>query len=367
MFIDVGVGAGATAADTSLFPLPATHVWSLRYALLSAGGDMRRRTFVGILGGAVISCRLVAHAQGERVRRIGILMPFPPTNAETQARVRAFRDEMRKRGWATSINVQFDERWTGDNMDLIRSAATNLVELNPDAILAVGGRVIPILMELTHSIPIVTPGGTDPVSRGYAESLARPGRNVTGFAIMEPSVISKMLQTLKEIAPNVTHISIIYNPDNPVGIEFARLFQSAAGPLGVEPSVTHIHGLADIEGAVAAVAARPNGGIFVPPDVTIVGFVEQTVAAVARHRVPAIYSEHDFVTKGGLVFYGTDRIELYRRAASYVDRILRGERPGDLPFQQPTKYELVINLQTAKALGLTIPSKLLFTADEVIE
>jgi putative tryptophan/tyrosine transport system substrate-binding protein len=331
------------------------------------GDDVRRRAFLGIMGTAVVSWPLVAHAQGERVRRVGIVMPFPPTNTEMQARVRAFRDELRKRGWATGVNVQFDERWTGDNMDLIRSAATNLVELNPDAILSVGGRVTPILMELTRSIPIVTPGGSDPVARGFAESLARPGRNVTGFATMELSVISKMLQTLKEIAPNITHISMIYNPDNPAGALFVRSLQSAAGPLGVEVTVTQIHGLADIERAVAAAAAQPNTGIFIPLDVTIAAFAEQTVAVVARHRLPAIYSEREFATKGGLVYYGTDRIELYRGCASYVDRILRGEKPGDLPFQQPTKYELVINLQTVKAMGLTIPPKLLFTADEVIE
>ena len=327
---------------------------------------MRRRAFLGILGSAVVSWPLVVHAQNERVRRIGILMPFPPTDAEMQARVRAFRDELRKRGWAAGVNVQFDERWTGDNMDLIRSAATNLVELNSDAILAIGGRVTPILTELTHAIPIVLPGAADPVEQGYAESLARPAHNVTGFVTMELSVISKMLQTLKEIAPNISHISMIYNPDNPVGERFARSFQSAANPLGIEPTVTQIHGLSDIERAVAA-AAQPNGGIFVPLDVTIIALAEQTVAAVARYRLPAIYSERQYVTKGGLVFYGTDRIQLYRGAASYMDRILRGEKPGDLPFQQPTKYELVINLQTAKALGLTIPPKLLFTADEVIE
>lgn len=295
------------------------------------------------------------------------MMPFPPTNAELQTRVRAFRDELRKRGWAASLNVQFDERWTGDNMDLIRSAATNVVTLNPDVILAVGGRVLPILMELTQSIPIVNPGGADPVGRGYAESLAHPGGNVTGFAIMELSVVSKMLQTLKEISPNITRISMIYNPDNPAGALYAGAFQSAAGPLGLEATVRHIHELADIEREVALVAAQPNGGIFVPPDVTTIALAEQTVAAVAHHRVPAIYSERVFATKGGLIYYGSDRIEIYRGAASYVDRILRGEKPGDLPYQQPTKYELVINLQTAKAQGLTIPPKLLFTADEVIE
>jgi len=327
---------------------------------------MRRRTFLGVFGSAV-SWSFIARAQVERTRRIGILMPFPPADPEMQSRTRAFRDELRKRGWAAGVNVQFDERWTGDNMDLIHSAAKNLVELKPDAIVAVGGRVVPILTELTQSIPIVIPTSADPVSRGYAESLAHPGHNVTGFVTMELSVISKMLQTLKDIAPDITHVSMIYNPDNPVGALFIRSFESAAGPLGLQPTVTQIHTLADIERAVSAAAARPNGGIFIPLDITIIALAEQTVALVARHRLPAIYSEREFVTKGGLAYYGTDRIALYRGAASYVDRILRGEKAGDLPFQQPTRYELVINLQTAKALGLTIPSKLLFTADEVIE
>ncbi|MGC2117066.1 MAG: ABC transporter substrate-binding protein, partial [Pseudolabrys sp.] len=169
------------------------------------------------------------------------------------------------------------------------------------------------------------------------------------------------------IAPNITHVSMIYNLDNPTGPQFARSLQSAAGPLGVELTVTQIHDFADIERAVAAAAAQPNTGIFIPLDVTIAAFTKRTVAVIARHRLPAIYSEREYVTKGGLVYYGTDRIELYRGVASYVDRILRGEKPSDLPFQQPTKYELVINLQTAKAMGLTIPPKLLFTADEVIE
>src|SRR6516164_6632164 len=328
---------------------------------------MKRRAFISLVAGATAWSFATRAQQGERIRRIAILMPFLPTNAEMQTRVHAFREELGKRGWKAGVNAQFDERWTSDNMDLIRSAATNLVELDPDAILAVGGRVIPILMERTRSIPIINPGGSDPVGRGYAESLARPGGNVTGFAIMELSVISKMLQTLKDIAPNVAHVCMIYNPDNPVGPFFARSFESAAAPLGIEPTIGQVHGLVDIESAVAAAAAQPNGGIFVPPDVTISGFVEQTVAAVARHRLPSIYSERVFVTNGGLVYYGADRVELYRGAASYVDRILRGERAGDLPYQQPTKYELVINLKTAKALGLTVPQTLLASANEVID
>jgi putative ABC transport system substrate-binding protein len=328
---------------------------------------MRRRNFIAGLASTTAAWPLVARAQQvERARRIGILMPYPPTDTEMKARVRAFREELRKRGWAASVNAQFDERWTSDNMDLIRSAATNLVELNPDAILAVGGRVIPILMERTRSIPIVNPGGSDPVGRGYAESLARPGGNVTGFSTMELSVISKMLQTLKDIAPNIAHVSMIYNPDNPVGAFFARSFESAAEPLGLQASIGYVHGLADIEHAMAAAAAQANSGILVPPDVTISAFTEQTVAATAQHRLPSIYSERVFVTQGGLVYYGADRIELYRGTASYVDRILRGEKVG-VPYQQPTKYELVINLKTAKALGLTVPQALQASADEVIE
>ena len=293
-------------------------------------------------------------------------MPYPPGNAEMQVRVRAFREELRKRGWASGVSAQFDERWTGDNMDLIRSAARNVVELNPDAIFAVGGRVIPVLMELTRSIPIVSPSGSELVAQGYAESLARPGGNVTGFAATEFSIIGKMLQTLIEIAPRVARVSLIYNPNNPGGVFAARAFKSAAGPLGIEPTIVQIHGLADIERAVAA-AAQPDSGIFVPLDVTLNAFIEQIIATVARHRLPAVYPERIFATTGGLVSYGAERVDLYRSSAVYIDRILRGEKAGDLPIQQPTKYELVINLKTAKALGLTIPPKLLFTADEVIE
>ena len=328
---------------------------------------MRRREFITFLGGAA-AWPVTARAQRvERVRRIGILMPYIPGDEEMQARVRAFREELRKLGWAAGVNAQFDERWTGDNMDLIRAAASNLVELNPDAILAVGGRVIPVLMQLTRSIPIVYPGGLNAVEQGYAESLAHPGGNITGLGAIEVSIIGKMLQTLKEIAPDVARVSLIYNPANPVGANVARSFESAAVALGIGSTIVHVHGLADIERAIEAVAAQPNGGLFIPLDLTISAFTVQTVAAAARHRVPAIYPERVFVTKGGLVYYGTDRIDLYRRAGSYVDRILRGEKPGDLPYQQPTKYELVINLKTAKALGIEVPPTLLARADEVIE
>jgi putative ABC transport system substrate-binding protein len=328
---------------------------------------MRRRDFIAALGGTAMMPLATRSQERERMRRVGILMPYAPSDLEMQARVRAFREELRKRGWAAGFNVQFDERWTIDNMDLIRSAAANLVELKPDAILAVGGRVIPVLMQMTRSVPIVVPGGIDPVGQGWAESLARPGGNVTGFATQEASVLGKMLQTLKEIAPRVSRVAFISNPENPGAALTKRAFHSAAEPLGVQPIDWPIRGHADIERAVAAMAEQPDSGIFIPLDVTISGVMEQTVATIARHRLPAVYSERAFVTNGGLVFYGVDRIDLYRRAASYVDRILRGEKPGDLPYQLPTKYELVINRKAATALGLEIPPRLLFTADEVIE
>ena len=294
-------------------------------------------------------------------------MPFSPSDKEIQNRVQAFKEELRNRGWTAGVNVQFDERWTTDNMDLIRAAATNLLELKPDVVVAVGGRVISILMKMTSSIPIIVPGGTSPVERGWVKSLARPGGNVTGFSISELSIIGKMLQTLKEIAPNISHVTMIYNPDNPGAALFGRSFEDAAGSLAIEPVIAHVHGLADIERVIETVAERPNGGIFFAPDVTVSAHLEQIVAIVARHRVPSIYSERVSVKIGGLVYYGTDRVDIFRHGASYVDRVLRGEKPGDLPYQQPTKYELVVNLRTAKALGLTVPPSILARADEVIE
>ena len=329
---------------------------------------MRRREFIIFLSGAAATWPLIGHAQpGERMRRVGILMPYPPSDKEMQNRVQAFKEELRNRGWTTGVNVQFDERWTTDNMDLIRAAATNLVELKPDVIFAIGGRVIPILMHLTSSIPIIVPGGTNPVERGWVKSLARPGGNVTGFAQAELSIIGNMLQTLKEIAPNISHVAMIYNPDNPAAAFFGRSFEDAARSLAIEPVIAHIHSLTDIERAIETVAARPNGGVFFAFDVTLSAHLAQIVAIVARHRLPSIYSEPASVKVGGLVYYGTDRVDLYRRSASYVDRVLRGEKPGDLPYQQPTKYELVVNLKTAKALGLTVSPSLLARADEVIE
>ena len=328
---------------------------------------MKRREFVATLGATAMLPLAVLAQETSRPKRIGILMPFPRTDTEMQGRVRLFRDELRKRGWAAGINAQFDERWTGANMDLIRSTATNMLELGPDVILANGARVIPILMELTRTLPVVNAGGSDPVGLGYAESLSHPGRNVTGFAHFEPSIVGKMVQALKEIAPNISHIVMIYHSDNLAGAVLARSFKSTTAQLGITSTLAQVHSLAEIESALSATAAQPNGAAFFPVDVALNALAEPIIATVARMRLPAVYGERNFVKSGGLLYYGTDQLEIYRGAASYVDRILRGEKAGDLPYQQPTKYELIVNLGTAKSMGLIVPPRLIFTADEVIE
>jgi ABC-type uncharacterized transport system substrate-binding protein len=329
---------------------------------------VKRRAFITLLGGAAAAWPLAARAQQPgRVRRVGILMPYPKGDSEHEARVRAFKQELAKLGWTDGANVRFDEHWTTDNMDMVRSHAASVVASNPDIIVTMGGRVVPVFMRLTRSIPMVLPSASDPVAVGYAQSLARPGGNVTGFTALELSILGKSLEILKQIAPATVRVALIYNPDNPNSVVYRRISEAASAPLAIEPIDLPIHGMADIDRAVASLAERGNSGIFFLPDLTISALRDDVVGLVARRRVPAIYSEPFFVKLGGLAFYGADRMEGFRRSAGYVDRILRGEKPGDLPFQQPTKFELAINLKTAKALGLTIPPGLLALADEVIE
>ena len=301
------------------------------------------------------------------MRRVGILMPYSPTDLEFQERVRAFRDELARLGWTRDRNIQFDERWTTDNMDLVRANAVNLLELKPDAVIATGGRVIPILMQLTRSIPIILPGVSDPVATGVAQSLARPGGNVTGFTSFEHAIFGKWLEMLKQIAPATARVATIFNPDNPNTALYRRLFEADAQTLAVQAIVAPIHGIADIDRVLETLSQQTNGAVLFAPDLTTTQLRDQLIPIVARHRLPAIYADSVMVTSGGLISYDADRTELFRRAASYVDRVLRGEKPGDLPFQQPTKYKLTINLKTARALGLEIPPMLLARADEVIE
>jgi len=313
-----------------------------------------RRELLAALGGVAVAWPLAARAQqGERIRRIGILTPYPKGDPEMGIRVRAFREELEKLGWTDGANVQFDQRWTADHMDRVWAEAASLIASNPDVILASGGRVIPVLVQLSRSIPIVIPGASDPLGVGWATSLARPGGNITGFTSFEVSIFGKTLALLKQIAPAITHVAFIYNPDK--------------GPLAVESIAVPIHGFADIDRAVAVLADRQNSGVLFPGDLTTIALRDEIVALIARHRLPAIYSDPAFLRAGGLAFYGPDRIDLYRRSAGYVDRILRGEKAGDLPFQQPTKYQFILNIKVAKALGLELSPTVLALADEVIE
>ena len=328
---------------------------------------MKRRAFIAGLGGAA-AWPLVARAQqADRVRRVGILMPFAKGDDYNEALVQALKQKLEDLGWVQGSNIQFDERWTTDNMDTVRAEAASLMASHPDVVVASGGRVVPVLMQLSSSIPIVLPGAGDPVRFGYAKSLARPGGNVTGFALLELSMLGKSLEILKQIAPTVVRVALIYNPDNPSSVIFRQTAEAVSAPLGIEPIATPIHGLEDIERAVAGLADGRKCGVLFLPDVTTLGLRKEIVELTARHMVPAMYWDAAFVRIGGLAFYGVDRIELFRQSAGYVDRILRGEKAADLPFQELTKYKLLINLKTARTLGVDIPHSLLATADEVIE
>jgi putative tryptophan/tyrosine transport system substrate-binding protein len=327
---------------------------------------MRRREFITLVGGAA-AWPLAAHAQQAGMRRVGLLIASRPSDGEMQARIRTLHQELQRLGWIKGVNIQFDERWTTDDMELIRAHAINLVELNPDVIVASGGRVIPIFLQLTRSIPIIVPGVGDPVQEGLAQSLAHPGGNVSGFTFFEPSVLGKILEVLKQIAPDTSRVAVIYNPNNAINAYALRLTENFAGPLGIDPVRTPFQTIAELEHALEPMANRGNGAIFSIPDLTVVQMRSQITELAIRLRLPAIYSDRIMTTSGGLASYDADRIGIYRGSASYVDRVLRGEKVGDLPFQQPSKYNLFINLKTAKVLGLIVPNNLLSTADEVIE
>jgi putative ABC transport system substrate-binding protein len=331
------------------------------------GGSMSRREFITLLGGAAVAWPLGALAQQrERMRRIGIVMPYAETDSEYQAHVRAFREELRKRGWSDA-NIRIDVRWTSDDLGQVRSSAQELLEAKSELLVAIGGRVIPILMQLTHDVPIVVPGAADPVEIGWVQSLARPGGNVTGFTFLELSILGKMLDLLKQIAPGTTRVVMPYNPDNPSTVVWRRAFAGFAARLSVEPVTIPVHGLAEIERGIDAFADLRGVGLLVPPDITLNAIREALVGLLARRHIPAVYPQVAYTRIGGLMYYGADRIDLWRRSAEYVDRILRGERPGDLPFQQPTQYQLIINVRAARLLGLAVPPTLLAIADEVID
>jgi putative ABC transport system substrate-binding protein len=329
---------------------------------------MRRREFMLGVSGLVACPMTMAQAQPkDRVRRIAMLLPFPK-NDHFVAFVRVFRQELLKLGWSESDNVQFDERWSTDNMDMVRADAASIVEQNPDVVFIIGDRVTKVFMKLTSSIPIVVGGITDAIAVGAAESLARPGHNLTGFSLTQSSMFGKMLEILKQIAPGISRVGMMYNPDNAAAATtYRRWFELNARQLGVQPVNLTVHDVAEIEHAIAGIAEQRDGGMLLPPDLTIIRYRTEAVTSMARYGVPAIYWSPEFSESGGLVIYGPDLLELWRQSAGYVDRILRGEKPGVLPFQQPTTYRLQINLKAAKGLGLTVPPTLLLSADEVIE
>jgi putative tryptophan/tyrosine transport system substrate-binding protein len=329
---------------------------------------MRRREFFLALGSAAAAWPLAARAQpADRMRHVGILIPYAENDPEYQIQLQAFRDTLREKGWIEGKTIHFTEHWTTDNMDRIRTSAASLVDAKPDVIVAIGGRVIPVFMQMSQTIPLVIPGISDPVGLGLVQSLAHPGGNITGFTFLELSIFGKMLEILKTIAPKNSRAGMIYNSDNPNTVLFRRMFESAAHELAIEPVAVSVHGLADIEAAIIGFAERRDTSVFVPPDITLQALRKEIVELVSRHRLTAIYPQIAYVKAGGLVCYAVDRVDLWRRGADYVDRILRGEKPGDLPFQQPTSYRLVFNLKTARALDIQIPNTLLAVADEVIE
>jgi putative tryptophan/tyrosine transport system substrate-binding protein len=328
---------------------------------------MKRREFITLLGGAA-AWPLGAHAQqAERTRRIGVLMHLAADDPEAQARIGAFLQGLQEWGWAVGRNVRIEYRWAAGDAERIRKYAAELVALAPDVILATGGAVVGPLLEATSTVPIVFAQTPDPVGAGFVTTLARPGSNATGFTIFEYGISGKWVELLKEIAPRVTRVAVLRDPAISAGTGQLGAIQSVAPSFGVELSPVNMRDASEIERAVTAFAQSLNGGLIVTGSALAAVHRDLIIALAARHRLPAVYTGRFYVTGGGLISYGPDSIDPYRRAAGYVDRILKGEKAADLPVQAPTKYELVINLKTAKALGLEIPATVLARADEVIE
>ena len=328
---------------------------------------MKRREFITLLGCAA-AWPLAAHAQqGDRMRRIGVLLPVATDDAEFQTRVGAFLQALQQLDWTIERNVEIDIRWATANADAIRRHAAELAALAPDVILAHGAPTLGPLLQVTRTVPIVFPVASDPVAAGFVESLARPGGNATGFMDWEYGMAVKWPELLKQIAPSVTRVAVLRDPAIASGPAQFGVIQAVAPSLGMDVVPINVRDVPEIERALAAFARSSNGSLIVTPS----GFAsvnrDLIITLAARHRLPAVYFGRYFVNSGGLISYGNDIVDQYRRAAGYVDRILRGEKPADLPVQAPTKYELVINLKTAKALGLEIPPTVLARADEVIE
>ena len=329
---------------------------------------LKRREFITLLGGVAAAWPLAARAQQpERMRRVGVLLPAAADDPVFQDRVGAFLQGLERSGWTIGRNVRIDTRWATANAAEIRKHAADLAARAPDVILAHGGSTVGSLLEVTRSVPIVFPVIGDPVGAGFIESLARPGGNATGFLSNEYSLSGKWLEVLKQIAPAVTRVGVLRNPAISSGPAQFGVIQAVAPSLRVEVNPFNMRDADEIERAVAAFARASNGGLIVTASGLAARHLDLIVTLAARYKLPAVYFERSFVAGGGLISYGADYTDQYRRAAGYVDRILKGEKPADLPVQAPTRYDLVINLKTAKALGIEVPPMLLARADEVIE
>jgi len=329
---------------------------------------MRRRDFVILLGGGATIWPIAIRAQqAERTRHIGVLTSFSEDDPEGQANLTLFRQVLQDLGWAVGRNIRIDYRWGAGNVDMIRNYARELVALAPDVVLAAPSNVVIPLLKETRNIPIVFANVSDPIAQGIVANLARPGGNATGFSNPPFSLVGKSLQLLKEVAPSTSRVALMISDSNGAAPIYFRAFENTANTLAITPIKSPFHDRSGIERAIEVFAREPNGGLFVPRDTISEANHDVFVELAARHHLPAVYARRTIVADGGLMSYGSDPLEQYRGAASYVDRILRGEKAGDLPVQEPTKFEFAINLKTAKALGLTVPIALLGRADEVIE
>jgi len=328
---------------------------------------MRRRDFITLLGGAAAWPLAARAQQPAQLRRIGVLMPFAEDDPVGQARVAAFVQGLQQSGWTDGRNVRIDYRWSAGDADRIRKLAMELIALGPDVVMAFTSAGVAPLRQVTSTVPIVFAVVADPVGAGYVESLARPSGNVTGFEAYEYAVSGKWIELLKEIVPHLTRVAVLRDSAIPAGLGQFGALQAVAPSFGVELRPLDLNDPGGIEHGIAAFTKGSNNGLIVTGSPSATRHRNLIITLAARHKLPAVYYERAFVTAGGLISYGSDYLDQCRRAAGYVDRILKGEKPGDLPVQAPTKYELVINLKTAKALGLEIPPTLLARADGVIE
>jgi ABC-type uncharacterized transport system substrate-binding protein len=326
---------------------------------------MNRRSLIALLGGAAAAWPLAARAQqGERMRRIGVLTPFIESDQEAKAWLTAFQEGLQQLGWAQGRNVSIDYRWAGDRLQI---NAAELVKMAPDVLFAAATPALEALRQQTHSLPIVFVQVSDPVKLGLVANLARPGGNITGFTNFEHAIGGKWLELIRDTAPGAMRVLVIFEPDIPAQLAYLQAIEAAAPTFRVELARAGVRNAAEIERAIDAFAQEPKGALIVVPSALGIAHRDLIVALAARHHLPATYPYPVFARSGGFISYGVDLADLYRRAASYVDRILKGAKPGDLPVQLPTKFELIVNLKTAKALGLTIPEPFLQHADEVIE